>query len=69
MKVEGHHTADELQDLLPRERRASVAIRIRIVRQAALGGTAPQIALECGLSRRSVQEWVERYNTQGLPGL
>lgn len=54
MKVQKHHTPDELQDLLRRERRASVANRIRIVRQADLGGTAPQIVLECGLSRRSV---------------
>ncbi len=36
---------------------------------ARLGYTTPEIAQGIGLSRRAVQEWVRRYNTDGLAGL
>lgn len=69
MTVVEHHSVEELQTLLQREREARVAKRIWIVWQARLGLTAPEIAKGIGLSRRAVQEWVRRYNTEGLAGL
>jgi transposase len=69
MIVVEHHTADELQTLFRQEREARRAKRIWIVWQARLGQTAPEIAQGIGLSRRAVQEWVRRYNQEGLAGL
>ena len=69
MVVVERHTAEELLDLYRRERDARVVKRLWIVRQARLGKTAPEIAGETGLARRSVQEWVARYNAEGVDGL
>lgn len=69
MTVVEHHSAEELQALFRQEREARRAKRIWIVWQARLGQTAPQIAQQIGASRRAVQEWVRRYNVEGLPGL
>jgi transposase len=69
MTVVEHHSAEELQALFRQEREARRAKRIWIVWQARLGQTAPQIAKGIGVSRRAVQEWVRRYNGEGLAGL
>ena len=69
MTVVEHHSAEELQALFRQEREARRAKRIWIVWQARLGQTAPQIAEGIGMSRRAVQEWVRRYNGEGLAGL
>lgn len=69
MTVVEHHTAEELQALFRQERNARRAKRIWIVWQARQGHTAPEIAEGIGLSRRAVQEWVRRYNGEGLGGL
>ena len=69
MTVVEHHTAEELQALFRQERVARRGRRIWIVWQARLGQTAPEIAKGIGLSRRAVQEWVRRYNQEGLAGL
>jgi transposase len=64
-----HHSVEELQALFQRERDARVAKRIWMVWQARLQQTAPEIAKGIGKSRRQVQEWVRRYNAEGLAGL
>lgn len=69
MTVVEHHSVDELQALFRQEREARRAKRIWIVWQARLGQTAPQIAQQISVSRRAVQEWVRRYNGEGLAGL
>lgn len=69
MSVVEHHTAEELQTLFRQERVARRAKRIWMVWQARLGLSAPEIAKRIGLSRRAVQEWVRRYNREGLAGL
>lgn len=69
MTVVEHHSSEELQALFRQEREARRAKRIWIVWQARIGQTAPQIAQGIGLSRRAVQEWVRRYNREGLAGL
>jgi len=69
MDVAAHRTEQQLQLLLDRELRADQAKRLRTVLLAMRGLTAPEIATCTGFSRRSVQEWVLRYNREGLSGL
>jgi transposase len=69
MRVVAHHSEQQLQRLAERERQADRAKRLRTVLLAKQGFTAPEIATCTGFSRRSVQEWVARYNGQGLAGL
>lgn len=69
MKVVAYHSEQRLQQLADRESRADMAKRLRTVLLAKQGFTAPEIATCAGFSRRSVQEWVARYNHEGLTGL
>jgi transposase len=69
MRVMEHHSEQALQRLVERERRADRAKRLRTVLLAKQGFTAPEIATCTGFSRRSVQDWVARYNREGLAGL
>lgn len=69
MRVANHHSEQQLQRLVNQESRAVPAKRLRTVLLAKQGFTAPEIATCTGFSRRSVQEWVARYNAEGLAGL
>lgn len=69
MEVAAFHTEQQLQQLFDRERQAARAKRLRVILLAKQGFTAPEIATCTGFSRRSVQHWVARYNTEGLVGL
>lgn len=60
---------DELQELFRREKDARVSKRIWMVWQARLGLTQPQITAGIGMARRTVQDWVQRDNEEGLAGL
>lgn len=69
MRVADHHSEQRLQQLADQEPRADLAKRLRTVTLAKRGYTAPEIATCTGFSRRVVQTWVARYNSQGLAGL
>lgn len=69
MDVAAHDTEQRLQQLTERESRADRAKRLRTVLLAKQGFTASEIATCTGFSCRSVQEWVLRYNREGLDGL
>lgn len=69
MHVQPHNSIAHLQRLGRLKSHRSIAIRLRIVVLARQGQTAPQIAISTGMSRRRVQEWVRRYNAQGVDGL
>lgn len=69
MDVAAHHTEQHLQRLADQEPRADLAKRLRTVLLAQQGFTAPEIATCTGFSRRMVQQWVARYNAEGLAGL
>lgn len=69
MQVTSHHSVEELRMLARRERSGPQRTRLQIISLAMQGHTAPQIARTLDASRRSVQEWVRRYNQQGLEGL
>ena len=69
MEVRDHMTLETLLRLEKKESNASQAKRLRIIILAIQGFTAPAIALTLGMSRRAVQERVERFNRKGLQGL
>ena len=64
-----HHSAEELKQLFREEKSARIAKRIWIVWQASLGRSEPEITADISLARRTVQQWVRRYNEEGLVGL
>ena len=69
MRVEPHHTLDELAGLIRAERRGKVARRLAAVRLALAGRTAAEAAAEVLLSERQVRTWVARYNAGGAAAL
>ena len=69
MEVRDHATLETLRRLEKRETDVEHAKRLRIIILAIQGFTAPSISLTLDFSRRAVQEWVERYNQNGLQGL
>jgi len=69
MRVEPHHTADELADRIRAESRGKVARRLTAVRLALLGRTAAQAAAATLFSERQVRTWVARYNADPAGGL
>ena len=69
MQVISHHSVEELRNTAKRERNAHRRIRMQMVLLAMQGHTAPQIARALSVSRRSLQDWVRRYNQNGLKGL
>src|SRR5262245_18998238 len=69
MRVEPHHTAEHLADLIRAEARAKRARRLTAVRLALLGNPAPAVAAQVLLPQRQVRTWVARYNQSGLAGL
>jgi transposase len=69
MYVRHQDMLPKLQQLERKEREATRSKRLRIIILAMRGWTAPAIAMSVGLSRRDCQEWVQRFNEEGLPGL
>ncbi len=69
MHVKDYVPLEKLKKLVRSEKNPRVARRIQIIILALEGYTAPGIALSLSLSRRACQEWVKRFNQQGLPGL
>jgi len=68
MQVISRHSVAELQGLR-RKAEGGLRDRIQMVILAMEGRTAPAIAVSVGSSRRTVQDWVYRYNARGLDGL
>ena len=58
-----------LECLERREKDARVSKLMRIVILAMRGFTAPAIGMSLGFSDRAVQDWVRRFNEQGLKSL
>ena len=69
MKIEPHLTAAELSRLIEKAKRPKLRQRLRIIRWAMDDLTAEQVAERTKSSRRRVQEWVARWNRDGLAGL
>jgi transposase len=69
MHVESHHSPHELRRLARGEVNGRVAVRMLAVASAMEHKTAPQVAGELGVGRRTVQDWVRWYNGGGLSEL
>lgn len=69
MHVQTHELLEQLQRLRRLRSHHAIATRLQMVILARRGYTAPQVAQAVGVSRRSVQTWVQRYNAQGIDGL
>lgn len=68
MEVKPRLPLEQLKQLERSERDAGQSKRLRVV-MAMEGWTAPAVSMAVGLSRRVCQEWVYRFNEQGLAGL
>ena len=69
MNVEPHHTKKELQALYRTEKNARLAQRIHGVYLVSKGLTCPEIVNITGAARRTIQQWVHKYNKHGIVGL
>jgi transposase len=69
MHVEAHFPIEQLRQLAKSQKQARMRIRLQAVVLAHEGKTAPQIAAVLGAARRAVQEWVARYNRNGIEGV
>jgi transposase len=69
MRVESRFTTDELDGFIGKAKSASQRQRLRVIRWAMAGLTAPEVARQTKLCRRQVQNWVRRFNARGLAGL
>lgn len=69
MNVASHHTLKQLQTLYRTQINARLARRIQGVCLAKMGRTCPEIMRITGAARRTVQQWVAKYNHCGLDEL
>ena len=69
MNVKSHHTTKELKTLYRIEKNARLAQRIHGVYLASKELTCPEIMNITGAARRTIQQWVHKYNKQGIAGL
>ena len=69
MRVELRCTKGELDSLIAKTKPSSRRQRLRVIRWALEGLTADEVATQTKLCRRQVQNWVRRFNGQGLAGL
>ena len=65
LKVLQHETAAELRQLARAQDSGRVAVRMLAVASAIDNKSAPEVARDSGVSRRSVQDWVSRFNRGG----
>jgi transposase len=69
MNVTDRHPTRELQTLYRREQNARLARRIQGIYLASQGLTCSQITAVTGDARRTIQQWVHKYNQEGINGL
>jgi len=66
MNIKDHHTPKELQTLYRTQEDARLARRLRAIYLASKGWSGPEIMAITGAGRRTVQEWVHKYNQHGI---
>jgi len=69
MNLKNHHTVQELKTLYRTEKDARLARRIHGVYLAAKGLSCTQIMTITGAARRTIQQWVHKYNQHLIDGL
>ena len=66
MNVVSHHSLAQLQKRYRMEKDARLARRIQGIYLAQMGRSCPQIMAITGAARRTVQQWVAKYNRGSL---
>jgi transposase len=69
MRVVEHHSEQELQDLAKQQSDARLRVQLQAIVLARQKRPAPDIAKTLGHGRRTIQQWVYDYNTEGIDGL
>jgi len=69
MNIKDHHTAQELKTLYSTEKDARLARRIHGVYLAARRLSCTQIMTVTWAARRTIQQWIHKYNEHGIDGL
>ena len=69
MNLKDHHTTQELQTLYRTEKNARLARRMHAIYLAAKGLSCTQIMTITGAARRTIQQWVRKYNKHRIDGL
>ena len=69
MTVRPRNTLDQLKTLYRTELNAKMARRIQGVYLAKKGMTCPEIMVVTGAKRRTVQQWIAKYNRGGIDEL
>ena len=69
MNIKLQHTSIQLQSLYQRQKNAKMARRIQAVYLASKGLTCLEIMEITGAARRTVQQWIYKYNQGGLEAL
>ena len=69
MNINEHHTIRDLQTMYRTEKDARLARRIHGVYLAARGLSCTQIMTITGAARRTIQQWVRKYNKHRIEGL
>ena len=69
MNINNHHTILDLQTMYRTEKDARLARRIHGVYLAARGLSCTQIMTITGAARRTIQQWVRKYNKHRIEGL
>ena len=69
MNVTDRHSIEELHSLYRATAEGRLARRIQAVWLARRGVTCPEIIEVTGASRRTVQQWIARYNRGGIEAL
>jgi len=69
MNLKDHHTIQELQTLYRTEKDARLARRLHAIYLADKGLSCTQIMNITGAARRTIQQWVHKYNKHRIDGL
>jgi transposase len=69
MKVKSQHTSNQLMKIYKTEPNSRLARRIHGIYLANKGHTCPEIMKIIGAGRRTIQQWVQKYNNSGIEEL
>ena len=69
MNHKDHHTTQELKTLYSTEKDARLSRRIHGVYLAARGLSYTQVMTITGAARRTIQQWIHKYNEHRIDGL
>ena len=69
MNVIQRHTLKELQRIYRTETSVKLVRRIHCIYLASKGSSCPELMIATGFARRTIQQWVAKYNNGGIEAL